>query len=1016
MIPVSLSLRNFLSYGENVSPLDFAAFHVACISGRNGHGKSALLDAVTWALWGEARKAGTERKPDEGLLRIGASEMQVNFEFELEGERYRVTRSYRKTARSGASTLELQVFSPQDGGYKTLSESGSIRQTQQRLDDLLRMSYDTFINSAFILQGRADEFTRRNARERKTILAEILGLTRYDDLAVRARAHAQDAAQEAAKARAQLEEIEAAVAQKDDLTREIAAVAERLDATEKELAEAEARLEGLRAEQARLDAHRREKAGLKDERTRLAAEQEDAETQAGTAQQDVAACREILDRREDILAAVEQHAALQAEDARLRQKLQALRDLEKRQNDLDREIADARHEVERRLDMWNHRVAEVRKDLQEAEEVLAHRAEIDAGLKALKEADDAEAGFEDRREKREALERELRDLEARFEAARSEIQVSLQTQQGQQQRLQTLAADLPHLQETAQTARRQLEGIREQEAERDRIRERGTALAAAIEAAQNRRSGLLESLEDAEKQQASLEEIEGARCPLCGSALDAQHRREVHAQLAERAEKIQAETACAETEIQASEAERERCRRQYQEIKNRLAASEGDARTAAQADAALLNAEKAADDLAAVQQEVAALEAQLKEFETAGPEAVKLAEARQQLDGLAYDADAHRALRAKRQEIETFKERNAQLQMAEDRKQKAEGILQEHLQKQDMARIWLNEKRYAPRAQEELDKLRQTIDAAGYDAERHRQISEQIERIRETADMRGRLESAEREVVGAQTRLQAARKRIGEIETRMSHAQARERELDAAIASEKDRAQEVDEHQTRIRDRRAERDRLFQERAGLQARYDRCSALESTQDGEKSRLQQAEKDLRIYRELTTAFGKDGIQALIIEQAIPEIEEEANRILSRLTDNRTQITLESLRDLKKGGTRETLDIRISDELGERNYELYSGGEAFRVDFSIRIALSKLLARRAGTRLRTLVIDEGFGTQDLEGLDHLVEAIQAISDDFEKILVITHVDALKQAFPVRIEVTKYPDAGSRFEVIY
>ena len=206
------------------------------------------------------------------------------------------------------------------------------------------------------------------------------------------------------------------------------------------------------------------------------------------------------------------------------------------------------------------------------------------------------------------------------------------------------------------------------------------------------------------------------------------------------------------------------------------------------------------------------------------------------------------------------------------------------------------------------------------------------------------------------------------------------------------------------------------QRAALQTRLDRCEALEASREEERKRLKKAEKDARIYRELLTAFGKDGIQALIVEQAIPEIEEEANRILSRLTDNRTQITLESLRDLKKGGTRETLDIKISDELGERSYELYSGGESFRVDFAVRIALSQLLARRAGTRLRTLIIDEGFGTQDTEGLDRLVEAIQAISEDFEKILVITHVEALKLAFPVRIEVTKYPDTGSRFEVLH
>ena len=167
MTPVSLSLRNFLSYGEGVPPLDFTNFHVACISGRNGHGKSALLDAVTWALWGEARKASNDRTPNEGLLRTGSTEMQVTFEFKLEAELFRVSRSYRKAHRGSTTNLELQVYSPQNDVFKTLSEAGSIRKTQHQLNVLLRMTYDTFINSAFILQGQANEFTRRSARDRK---------------------------------------------------------------------------------------------------------------------------------------------------------------------------------------------------------------------------------------------------------------------------------------------------------------------------------------------------------------------------------------------------------------------------------------------------------------------------------------------------------------------------------------------------------------------------------------------------------------------------------------------------------------------------------------------------------------------------------------------------------------------------------------------------------------------------------------------------------------------------------
>jgi len=113
-------------------------------------------------------------------------------------------------------------------------------------------------------------------------------------------------------------------------------------------------------------------------------------------------------------------------------------------------------------------------------------------------------------------------------------------------------------------------------------------------------------------------------------------------------------------------------------------------------------------------------------------------------------------------------------------------------------------------------------------------------------------------------------------------------------------------------------------------------------------------------------------------------------------------------------RETLEIKIADELGTRPYENYSGGEQFRVNFAIRIGLSKLLARRAGAQLQMLVIDEGFGTQDARGRERLIEAINVIQDDFARVLVVTHIEELKDAFPARIEVTKTPE-GSVVEVV-
>ncbi|GAF71338.1 unnamed protein product, partial [marine sediment metagenome] len=191
MIPVKLALKNFLSYGEDVPPLDFSQFHIACLSGNNGQGKSALLDALTWAVWGEGRKASQEKKADNSLLRIGQKDMQVEFIFDLEGDRYRIIRTFSLVKKGSRSSLEFQVFSEEDNDYISLT-CPSLRKTQERITKTLRIDYKTFINSAFILQGRIDEFSRKSARERKEILSEILGLSRYDELANLAKSHLKE--------------------------------------------------------------------------------------------------------------------------------------------------------------------------------------------------------------------------------------------------------------------------------------------------------------------------------------------------------------------------------------------------------------------------------------------------------------------------------------------------------------------------------------------------------------------------------------------------------------------------------------------------------------------------------------------------------------------------------------------------------------------------------------------------------------------------------------------------------
>ena len=174
MIPVCLRIKGFLSYREQAT-LSFTEFDLACISGANGAGKSSLLDAVTWALFGKARRS------DDALINNVSDAAEVALDFDYESDRYRVQRI---KARDRNTVLEFKIYSREES-WKTLTES-TLKETQQRIQETLRMDYKTFINASFFLQGKADEFTQKNSSERKEILTNILGLNiweRYRDLA-----------------------------------------------------------------------------------------------------------------------------------------------------------------------------------------------------------------------------------------------------------------------------------------------------------------------------------------------------------------------------------------------------------------------------------------------------------------------------------------------------------------------------------------------------------------------------------------------------------------------------------------------------------------------------------------------------------------------------------------------------------------------------------------------------------------------------------------------------------------
>jgi len=855
MIPVKLSMRNFMCYRDNVPPLYFDGIHTACISGDNGNGKSALIDAMTWALWGKARA-----KSDDDLIHQGQTEMEVEFDFTVGGQLYRIIRKRAKPKRRGGSGQTILEFQVSTGdGFKSIT-GNSVLQTQQKITGTLHMDYDTFVNSALLLQGRADEFTIKRPVERKEVLADILGLSIYDELEELAKNLAREQETEKAQLQSAIQDIKDELANLPAYRAEFEQAQSRLSQIEKVMTEQESRLNSLRQE------------------------------------------KELLESKKSQLAQLEEH------------------------------ITATRRELERR----DEEVRQYQSRIREYEELIARRSVIEEGYARFSEARKLCDELDQKFRQSVSLERQKLQLESRIKEAEQGIITEHAVAQSRIRELEASFQKLPRLKDELRQIQVQLHHLAEREESLRQKKQSSQELQAQVHYLESGKSQLEREIAEIEEKLSLLAGQGDARCPLCETELGVQGRQRIESKYA-------ADKASKSDSLRASLAELDGKKMELRLLEGEISRLEAGL----------------AQDKTSVQTKASILAKEVAEAEEAGNK------------------------------------------LNEERKKLAE--IEERLAKRD----------FAIAEQEALNELESELAKLDYDSAQHEQVRQRLTDLEQYEDPKRRLEEADRlisqqrEAVSRAEEAAQELRRSLELDTQKRDALSIDLDLLPRLVSDLTRAES--EYQATVTQQKQAQEAVWSMRGKLQ----RCSELEIKKREKEKQLGEASEQEKIYRDLAYAFGKKGVQALLIEMALPEIEAEANRLLARMTDNRMHVKIETQRETKKGDVVETLDIRISDELGMRNYEMFSGGEAFRINFAIRIALSKLLARRAGAPLPTLVIDEGFGTQDSTGMEKIKEAINSIQDDFDKILVITHIDELKDAFPTRIDVVKTAE-GSTIEV--
>lgn len=386
------------------------------------------------------------------------------------------------------------------------------------------------------------------------------------------------------------------------------------------------------------------------------------------------------------------------------------------------------------------------------------------------------------------------------------------------------------------------------------------------------------------------------------------------------------------------------------------------------------------DGLVALKAGVAALEAEQK--------------------ALGYDFNAHRACKVKvdglREAVTTF----AQLAGKDELLQQLEQQQVEKSERMEAARQRRDDlQQQAIDIETSLQPLPE-LAAKAVDLERWARLKDQIAAAREmSANAVERITAIDRDIVGKQAR----RNELSE-----------ERDVLVIDTLEYDSLQQrLAVFQDSLQQLRRQLAALAEQIGGMKAVL---AALEADQQ-ERDRIT-AELEPKVlrwtrYQTLIKAYGRDGIPALIIENAVPQLERIANEILGQMSKGKHYVRFETQRELKsRAGVSETLDIMIGDWTAERPYETFSGGEQLRIDYAIRFALAELLAQRAGSKVEWLTIDEGLGSQDAEHRALVLESIKSVASRFKRVLVITHIEDAQAAFD---QVIRFDNSDGGVEVL-
>ncbi len=1001
MIPISVRFSAFGPYVEEQT-VDFTKFQpsgLVLIHGETGAGKTVLLDAVTFALYG--RSSGGLRGDFASMRCLSApplAQTMVEFLFEVRGKRYRFTRSLRVRKKRGGNLEYLPeqnaAFLDEAGVWIPFFENPKARDLEQKAQELIGLSCEQFCQVMILPQGQFERLLVAKSEEKEAVLVSLFHAQRWHEIAERLCARANAMRQELDARKTEIKAVlegfgcpdlagleKLAAEAKEQLAAKTARRQELAGALElqRKLLESETQLSALFekqeelqkaaagfalradeiAKKAAMAAYARRAAAMLPYQERLeslqnACEKRKADRIAGEA--DLAATQQALVAADGKLEALHREEPRQEERKALLARLTMLAESY-------RQLDAARTEKTQAETAWE-------KARTAAESIQSRLAELLLTEESIRKERDAI--FDNYTSRLPAL-REQAERMSRgkvLEDKRSELCITLETSE-------QLCARLDRQETQLRLALEQAKEIQE--------KQRALWMAnAAFALAQQLR--------------------EGEPCPVCGSV---HHQKDAQ---------LLPEHAVTEEQLNAAEKVTEQARQSLADCGQKRA--------------------EAVASCAAVRGELETLEKQAAESER-------------------YDEEQFAALRV---ELETAIAQDARRKKLTEQLEKAK-LLLENLKKEAkasavrLAELSTRNERAAARFQALTDQGDPSISNGAVLQLRVEELKKEAEAFeRANQQAREQASQAALKAESAKTALEhlfveekQAAAQLAEQEARFNRLLAENQfasrmEMKAAVmdsASLKALEQELIDfsaQQAAVNEQLAALTLQLEGKqppdvAGLQARVDTLEREKADADAqwgalaqeserrEKSvrdlhrKTEQLDRQREVYDKLS-GFGKllrgdsgVSLRRYVLGIMLSSVTAEANRLLRRVHGGRYQLFRSSE---GTGRTRKVgLDLEVLDSNSgkRRGVASLSGGEKFLVSLSLALGLSAVVqAQSGGISMEAMFIDEGFGSLDPQSINDALEVLATVKGSRRLVGIISHVEALKESIGTSIEVVK------------